>query len=231
MVARSESPASRWKSAARSRRRRASAPIRRGRQPGGELQSSAAAAVAPRAAAARPRVELRMRRRRQEPSAASAMCRARSSGSVTVPASSRCTARRFRAGACSVQIEASIGWEKRTCSLVEHDHALADGRIEFVANLVVAAGSRDQLDRRPRQRRGREQTSTVSAGSRARRPPSSSLRLSGTRSGRPGSGLVPVRRSSRPSSSAKNGFPAGRVQTRTSSGRVRLEAESLLQQA
>ena len=104
--------------------------------------------------------------------------------------------------------------------LVEHNHALADGRIEVVANLVVAAGSRDSsIDGHAIAAAG-SRTSTVSAGSRARRPPSSSLRLSGTRSGRPGSGLVPVRRSSRPSSSAKNGFPAVACATRTSPGRV-----------
>ena len=63
-------------------------------------------------------------------------------------------------------------------------------------------------------------TSSVSAGSRARRSPSSSRRLSGTRSAWPGAGRVSVRTSSRPSSSAKNGLPAVASCTRASSGRV-----------
>ena len=59
----------------------------------------------------------------------------------------------------------------------------------------------------------------MSAGSWARRPPSSSRKLSGTRSACPGVGLVSVRTSSRPSSSAKNGLPAVASCTRPSSGR------------
>ena len=60
----------------------------------------------------------------------------------------------------------------------------------------------------------------MSVGSRPRRSPSSSCRLSGIRSAWPRVGLVLVRTSSRPSSSAKNALPPVASQTRTSSGRV-----------
>ena len=63
-------------------------------------------------------------------------------------------------------------------------------------------------------------TSAVWVGSRARRLPRSSNKPSGTGSARPAAGRVPVRSSSRPSSSAKNGLPPEASCTRTSSGRV-----------
>ena len=66
-------------------------------------------------------------------------------------------------------------------------------------------------------------TSSVPPGRRARRPPSSSCKLSGTRSAAPTVGLVFVRTSSRPSSSAKKGFPAVASCTRASSGRRQLQ--------
>ena len=71
----------------------------------------------------------------------------------------------------------------------------------------VPVRRRHQLDRRARQRRDLSRTSAVSAGSCARRPPSSSRRLSGTRRFRPAAGLACVLTSSRPSSSAKYGLP------------------------
>ena len=74
-------------------------------------------------------------------------------------------------------------------------------------------------------------TSSVSAGKRARRPPSSSRRLSGTRSARPGAGRVSVRASSRPSSSPKKGLPADVSCTRASSGRVNSRASRSLEHA
>ena len=64
-------------------------------------------------------------------------------------------------------------------------------------------------------------TSRVWPGSRARRPPSRSCKVSGIGRARPGTGRVSVRTSSRPSSSAKKGLPAVASCTRASSGRVR----------
>ena len=77
------------------------------------------------------------------------------------------------------------------CALKRGQHALP-----------VAVGRRDEFHRRPGERGGRTSTSTVSAGSRDKRLAKSPRKLSGTRSARPAAGLVPVRRSSRPSSSA-----------------------------
>ena len=106
--------------------------------------------------------------------------------------------------------------------VVELDHALADGRLERLAatrsRSPCAAATSSTVGRASAATWSR--TSTVSAGSRARRPPSSSRRLSGTRSAWPGAGRVFVRTSSRPSSSAKNGLPAVASCTRASSGRV-----------
>ena len=86
--------------------------------------------------------------------------------------------------------------------------------------VALAVRRGHELDGRPRECGTRSRTSSVSPGRRANLPPSSSLRLSGTRNGCPGAGRVFVRTSSRPSSSAKNGLPAVASCTRASSGRV-----------
>ncbi len=106
------------------------------------------------------------------------------------------------------------------------------GRLERLEDaLPVAVGRRDQLDRRPRQRRDLKSRRRPSpSGSRARRPPSSSRRLSGTRNAWPGTGRVSVRTSSRPSSSAKNGLPADRLLHAGELGPRQLEPETLLEQ-
>ncbi len=71
--------------------------------------------------------------------------------------------------------------------VVELDHALPNGLLERVEDgLPVAVGGGDEVDRRPRERCDLQQDVERLTGSRARRPPSSSRRLSGTRSGWPG---------------------------------------------
>ena len=73
-------------------------------------------------------------------------------------------------------------------------------------------------------------TSPVWVGRRSRRPPSSSRRLSGTRKACPGVGLVFVRTSSRPSSSAKNGIARRRLLHAGELWSGQLEPEPLLEQ-
>ena len=106
--------------------------------------------------------------------------------------------------------------------VVELDDALPDGRLERLEDpLAVAVRGRDELDRRPGERRrsgAARRASLRAAGRDGRRAaPAGSP---GTRSAWPGAGRVPVRTSSRPSSSAKNGLPAVASCTRASSGRV-----------
>ena len=105
--------------------------------------------------------------------------------------------------------------------LVEPDYAFPLGgfqRLEDAGSFAVCG--RNELDRRPSQRGGVEHDVAGLGGQPSEAMPSSSCRLSGI--GMPGRlGLVFVRTSSRPSSTAKNGLPAVASRTRASSGRVR----------
>ena len=105
--------------------------------------------------------------------------------------------------------------------VVELDDAFADGRLEPPEDTFpVSVRRRDHVRHWAAPSAATwSRTSSVSPGRRARRPPSSSRRLSGTRRAWPGAGRAPVRTSSRPSSSAKNGLPAVASCTRPSSGR------------
>ena len=149
-----------------------------GRELGGKLQSSAAAAVAPRAAACSAAASSseaisRRGRRRQAPCAAPAL-RDPSTSSGEFPVHGATLPGR----SLLVQIEASIGCGNERARVVEHNHSSRTAG-SSLSRISRRRGSRDQLDRRPRDRRSQEQDVDGLAGSRARRPPSSSLQAVG----------------------------------------------------
>ena len=161
----------------------------------------------------------------------SAMWRARSSRSVDRPGESPVDGAplpRFRllvADRCEQRVR------EAKARVIELDDSFSRRGVKSLENVgAVAVGGRHQLDGRPSERGGEEHDVAGLGGQSREAAVEQLVQALGHPSARPASGLVPVRTSSRPSSSAKNGLPADASCTRASSGRVRSSPSPILQQ-